>query len=105
MCYEPFLLFFILQKTKVWGKSFPNPVGLAAGYDKQGEAVDGLLKMGFGFVEVGSITPEPQPGNPTPRVFRLKEDKAVINRFGNCMTIVNNNFCAATDCSKDTLWA
>jgi len=68
--------------TKVWGRNFPNPVGLAAGYDKQGEAVDGLLKMGFGFVEVGSVTPEPQPGNSTPRVFRLKEDKAVINRYG-----------------------
>lgn len=56
-------------------------IGLAAGYDKQGEAVDGLFKMGFGFVEVGSVTPEPQPGNPKPRVFRLTEDKAVINRY------------------------
>ncbi|XP_012935288.1 dihydroorotate dehydrogenase (quinone), mitochondrial isoform X2 [Aplysia californica] len=71
-----------LLKTEVWGRSFPNPIGLAAGYDKQGEAVDGLLKIGFGFVEVGSVTPAPQPGNPTPRVFRLKEDKAVINRYG-----------------------
>ncbi|GFS24224.1 dihydroorotate dehydrogenase (quinone), mitochondrial [Elysia marginata] len=69
-------------QSKVWGRKFPNPLGLAAGYDKQGEAVDGLLKMGFGFVEVGSITPEPQPGNPQPRLFRLKEDRAVINRFG-----------------------
>ncbi|KAH9519169.1 hypothetical protein Btru_074885 [Bulinus truncatus] len=69
-------------KTQVWGKTFPSIVGLAAGYDKQGEAVDGLFRMGFGFVEVGSVTPEPQPGNPKPRVFRLTEDRAVINRFG-----------------------
>ncbi|GFO46693.1 dihydroorotate dehydrogenase (quinone), mitochondrial [Plakobranchus ocellatus] len=69
-------------RSKLWGRCFPNPVGLAAGYDKQGEAVDGLLKMGFGFVEVGSVTPEPQPGNDKPRLFRLTEDKAVINRFG-----------------------
>jgi len=71
-----------LLTTKVWGKSFPNPVGLAAGYDKHGEAVDGLLTMGFGFVEVGSVTPEPQPGNAKPRVFRLTGDEAVINRYG-----------------------
>ncbi|KAH9515680.1 hypothetical protein Btru_011721 [Bulinus truncatus] len=69
-------------KTQVWGKTFTSIVGLAAGYDKQGEAVDGLFRMGFGFVEVGSVTPEPQPGNPKPRVFRLTEDRAVINRFG-----------------------
>lgn len=53
---------------------------MAAGYDKHAEAVDGLFKMGFGFVEVGSVTPEPQSGNPKPRLFRLKEDQAVINR-------------------------
>ncbi|KAK0051370.1 dihydroorotate dehydrogenase (quinone) mitochondrial-like isoform X1 [Biomphalaria pfeifferi] len=69
-------------KTQVWGRTFQSMIGLAAGYDKQGEAVDGLFKMGFGFVEVGSVTPEPQPGNPKPRVFRLTEDKAVINRYG-----------------------
>ncbi|CAH1779373.1 unnamed protein product [Owenia fusiformis] len=68
--------------TKVWDQEFTSPVGLAAGFDKQGQAVDGLLKMGFGFVEVGSVTPEPQPGNPKPRVFRLTEDEAVINRYG-----------------------
>lgn len=54
---------------------------MAAGFDKHGEAVDGLLKAGFGFVEIGSITPAPQPGNDKPRVFRLREDKAVINRW------------------------
>ncbi|CAG5135708.1 unnamed protein product, partial [Candidula unifasciata] len=68
--------------TTVWGRSFSNPLGMAAGYDKHGEAVDGLFKMGFGFVEIGSVTPEPQEGNPKPRVFRLQEDKAIINRYG-----------------------
>ncbi|XP_070186457.1 dihydroorotate dehydrogenase (quinone), mitochondrial-like isoform X3 [Littorina saxatilis] len=69
-------------KTEVWGRTFNNPVGLAAGYDKQGEAVDGLLKIGFGFVEIGSVTPAPQPGNDKPRVFRLVDDEAIINRYG-----------------------
>ncbi len=59
-----------------------NPIGIAAGFDKHGEAVEGLFKMGFGFVEVGSVTPLPQEGNPKPRVFRLTEDEAVINRYG-----------------------
>lgn len=68
--------------TKVWDREFPNPVGVAAGFDKDAVAVDGMLCTGFGFVEVGSVTPEPQPGNPKPRLFRLWEDKAVINRFG-----------------------
>lgn len=61
---------------------FKNPIGLAAGFDKDAEAINGLRKVGFGFIEVGSITPLPQPGNPQPRVFRLKEDEAVINRYG-----------------------
>ncbi|KAG8235324.1 hypothetical protein J437_LFUL003607, partial [Ladona fulva] len=68
--------------TKVWGIQFGNPLGMAAGFDKHGEAVNGLSKMGFGFVEVGSVTPKPQFGNPTPRVFRLIEDDAIINRYG-----------------------
>jgi len=63
------------------GRKFRNPVGIAAGFDKHGEAVDGLFKVGFGFVEVGTITPRPQEGNPTPRVFRLPADQAVINRY------------------------
>ena len=67
----------------VWGQHFSNPIGLAAGFDKHAEAYPGMLNMGFGFVEVGSVTPKPQPGNPRPRVFRLSEDKAVINRFVN----------------------
>ncbi|XP_033012983.1 dihydroorotate dehydrogenase (quinone), mitochondrial isoform X2 [Lacerta agilis] len=68
--------------VEVFGRRFRNPLGLAAGFDKHGEAVDGLYKMGFGFVEVGSVTPEPQEGNPRPRVFRLPEDQAIINRYG-----------------------
>ena len=68
--------------SEVAGISFPNPVGMAAGYDKDGEVPDALLGLGFGFVEVGSITPLPQAGNPKPRLFRLAEDRAVINRMG-----------------------
>jgi dihydroorotate dehydrogenase len=68
--------------TQVAGLHFPNPIGLAAGYDKDGEAPDALLGLGFGFVEVGSITPLPQAGNPGPRLFRLEADRAVINRMG-----------------------
>lgn len=64
------------------GLSFPNPVGLAAGFDKNGEVPDAMLGLGFGFVEVGTLTPHPQHGNPRPRLFRLAEDRAVINRFG-----------------------
>ena len=62
------------------GMSLTSPVGLAAGLDKDGEAVEGLTRLGFGLIEVGTVTPQPQPGNPTPRVFRLTEDRAVINR-------------------------
>jgi dihydroorotate dehydrogenase len=68
--------------TTVAGIAFPNPLGMAAGFDKDGEVPDALLGLGFGFVEVGSITPLPQPGNPQPRLFRLTEDRAVINRMG-----------------------
>jgi dihydroorotate dehydrogenase len=68
--------------TCVLGMDLSNPLGLAAGFDKHAEAMDGLLGLGFGFVEAGSVTPEPQPGNPLPRVFRLPEDRAVINRYG-----------------------
>ncbi|TCR60839.1 quinone-dependent dihydroorotate dehydrogenase [Bosea sp. BK604] len=68
--------------TEAFGLSFPNPVGLAAGFDKHAEAIDGTLALGFGFVEVGGVTPLPQPGNARPRVFRLPEDEAVINRYG-----------------------
>lgn len=66
----------------VFGLSFPSPVGLAAGFDKDAECVDALLGMGFGFVEVGTVTPLPQPGNPKPRLFRLKKHNAIINRMG-----------------------
>lgn len=66
----------------VMGLSFPNPIGLAAGLDKNGECIDGLAALGFGFIEVGTITPLPQPGNPKPRLFRLPEASAIINRMG-----------------------
>ena len=65
-----------------WGLRFANPIGLAAGFDKDAKAFPALGAMGFGFVEIGSVTPKPQPGNPKPRVFRLRELGAVINRYG-----------------------
>ena len=66
----------------VAGLRFPNPIGLAAGYDKNAEVPDAILDLGFGFTEIGTVTPLPQPGNPKPRIFRLTGDEAVINRFG-----------------------
>jgi dihydroorotate dehydrogenase len=68
--------------TRVFGLNFPNPIGIAAGFDKHAEIPDALMRTGFGFVEVGTITPLPQPGNPRPRLFRLDADQAVINRLG-----------------------
>lgn len=68
--------------TRVMGLSFANPLGLAAGFDKNARVPDALMRLGFGFVEVGGVTPLPQPGNEKPRVFRLSEDMAVINRYG-----------------------
>jgi len=68
--------------TTLFGQRIPNPVGLAAGFDKNAEVPDAMLRLGFGFVEVGGVTPRPQPGNPQPRLFRLEEDRAVINRMG-----------------------
>jgi len=68
--------------VRLWGRSFPNPVGLAAGFDKNAEVPDAMLAQGFGFVEVGSVTPLAQPGNPRPRLFRLTADAAIINRMG-----------------------
>jgi dihydroorotate dehydrogenase len=67
---------------RVFGLNFPNPIGIAAGFDKNAEVPDALLRTGFGFVEVGTITPLPQPGNPRPRLFRLDADRGVINRLG-----------------------
>ncbi|PZU56802.1 MAG: dihydroorotate dehydrogenase (quinone) [Brevundimonas sp.] len=71
-----------ILRTRLAGLDLPNPVGLAAGLDKNGEALRGLSRLGFGFVECGSVTPRPQPGNPKPRLFRLAEDRAIINRMG-----------------------
>ncbi len=70
------------KAVRAFGLTFKNPVGLAAGYDKDALAVRGLAALGFGHIEVGTVTPQPQPGNPKPRVFRLVEDEAVINRMG-----------------------
>jgi dihydroorotate dehydrogenase len=67
---------------RLWGLDFPNPVGLAAGYDKDARVPDAMRRLGFGFVEIGTVTPRPQSGNPKPRLFRLEEDRAVINRMG-----------------------
>ena len=69
-------------EVKIAGLALPNPIGLAAGFDKNATAVAPLMQAGFGFIEVGAATPKPQPGNPRPRLFRLKADKAAINRFG-----------------------
>ena len=70
------------QASTVMGISFPNKVGLAAGLDKNGEAIDGLAGLGFGSIEIGTITPRPQPGNPKPRIFRVPEAQGIINRMG-----------------------
>lgn len=69
-------------RRQIFGLDFPNPIGLAAGFDKNGVAMGALAALGFGHLEVGTVTPEPQPGNPRPRVFRLVEDRALINRLG-----------------------
>ena len=76
----------LILKTKLFGKEIPNPIGIAAGFDKNAEVYNPLFKLGFGFVEVGTVTPLSQYGNPKPRVFRLEEDCALINRLG-----FNNN--------------
>jgi dihydroorotate dehydrogenase len=71
-----------ILRSSVWGLDFANPVGLAAGFDKNAEVPDAMLGQGFGFVEIGSVTPRPQPGNPRPRAFRVPEAQALINRYG-----------------------
>ena len=68
--------------VRAFGLNFPNPIGMAAGFDKNADVPDALLRLGFGFVEVGTVTPKPQGGNPRPRIFRLERDEAVINRLG-----------------------
>ena len=77
---------FVVKNSKLertlWGITFPNPVGLAAGFDKDAKFTDQLACLGFGFIEIGTITPRPQPGNPKPRLFRLPADQALINRMG-----------------------
>lgn len=80
--HQKYLKSIFLQKTKFLNYEISNPIRIAAGFDKHGDAVVGLRNLGFSVVEIGSVTPEPQPGNPKPRVFRLPEDYAVINRYG-----------------------
>ena len=72
----------VTRKVKLMGLEFPNAIGLAAGLDKDGEAIDAFHKMGFGHIEVGTVTPKPQPGNTKPRMFRIKTQQALINRMG-----------------------
>ena len=72
----------VRKPVSVMGLDFPNPVGLAAGLDKNADYLDGLARLGFGFIEVGSVTPRPLPGNPTPRIFRLSRQQSLINRMG-----------------------
>ena len=82
-----------MLNIELLGKKFPNPIGLAAGVDKSAEVYNSLLKLGFGFVEVGTVTPLKQYGNPKPRIFRLEEDRALINRLGfnnDGMEIIKN---------------
>lgn len=79
---NPFRLPALDNPTEVMGLRFPNPVGLAAGMDKNGDYLDGLAALGFGFIELGTVTPRPQPGNPRPRLFRLPTAEALINRMG-----------------------
>jgi dihydroorotate dehydrogenase len=67
---------------RLWGLEFPNPLGLAAGFDKDARVFEAMRRFGFGFVEIGTVTPRPQPGNPKPRLFRLEEDQAIVNRMG-----------------------
>lgn len=71
-----------ILRSRLWGRDIPNPIGLAAGFDKHAEAIGGCVALGFGLVEIGTVTPRPQPGNPQPRLFRLPADEAIINRNG-----------------------
>ena len=87
-----------LERT-VFGLRFPNPVGLAAGFDKNALLVDEFAELGFGFIEVGTVTPKPQDGNPKPRLFRLIEDEGIINRMGF------NNEVATQKANEDYEWA
>ncbi len=79
---RPFIKSPVVSPVEVMGLTFPNQVGLAAGLDKNGDHIDGLAALGFGFIEIGTVTPRPQPGNPKPRLFRIKEREAIINRMG-----------------------
>jgi dihydroorotate dehydrogenase len=79
---RPFIGAAVTDAVELMGLRFPNRVGLAAGLDKNGECIDGFAALGFGFIEVGTVTPRPQAGNPQPRLFRLPQAQALINRMG-----------------------
>ncbi|WP_225768124.1 quinone-dependent dihydroorotate dehydrogenase [Inquilinus sp. Marseille-Q2685] len=85
--------------VRLWGRDFANPIGLAAGFDKDAEVVDPMLRLGLGFVEIGSVTPRAQPGNPRPRAFRLPDQQALINRYG-----FNNRGHAAAAARLEARW-
>lgn len=89
-----------LLRTTVAGLDFPTPVGLAAGFDRDAEVPQQMLSLGFGFVEVGTVTPRPQQGNPKPRLFRLSEDQAVINRMGFNNRGQQSAFARLTECTN-----
>jgi len=80
--WNPFLQKPLEKPLELMGLNFPNPIGMAAGFDKNGECLEGLSALGFGFLEVGTVTPRPQMGNPLPRLFRVPEHLALINRMG-----------------------
>ena len=82
LSFVPPMFQFTAEHTKIDGLTFKNKVGLAAGFDKDGKFLDELYTLNFGFIEVGTVTPKPQSGNPKPRLFRLKKDRALINRMG-----------------------
>jgi len=88
------------RPVRAMGLEFPNPVGLAAGLDKDAMHIDALARMGFGFIEVGTVTPRPQPGNPKPRLFRIPEKEALVNRFG----FNNAGIHAFVECIERTQW-
>ena len=95
------------RRIPLWGMDFANPVGLAAGFDKDAEAVDALLGQGFGYLEVGGVTPRPQPGNPRPRLFRLPADRAVLNPIGfnrqGLDAVARRRRSRPSPCSNDSL--
>ncbi|WP_340109816.1 quinone-dependent dihydroorotate dehydrogenase [Pikeienuella sp. HZG-20] len=98
-----------ILSTTLFGLTLPSPIGVAAGFDKNAEAPEAMLAAGFGFIEIGAVTPRPQPGNPRPRLFRLSEDRAAINRFGfnndGVDVIAARLRARVTDSARPRVWA